>query len=268
MPPAARVGDLAAPAHAGALAAPGSPNILIDGLAAVRMSDPFTCALPPGAGPHFPNFAVTGSATVLSNFQPTVRVGDTTACGATILIGSALVFIGGPTHGDQSETVDGIVIRGSPAFIARVKADLARLRALPDGATLLDGMTNTTIVEYTGPNSYAIPLDRAGAYGGSGSGVVVGYNPNLTLQANTAGGGTAPTPSQLVVGHELIHGSHFNKGTTEPDDEAQTIGYGAHAGESPTENSLRAQTSPALGQRSDHGGVVGRTPGVPPGPVQ
>jgi hypothetical protein len=237
------------------------------------MSDPYTCALPPAAGPHVPNFIITGSASVYINDHPAARVGDTTACGGAILRGEPTVLIGGPTFGTSTATVGSIKIQGSPAFIARVTADLAALAATADGRAILARLTNVTIVEYTGPNSYAIPLNMDTAYdgtffSGSGSGAVVGYNPNLTLQANTTGGGTAPTPPALVLGHELVHAMHMNEGETEADDESATIGYGSHAGDSPTENSLRTQMGPGLSQRTDHGGTVGRAPGVPPGPVQ
>jgi hypothetical protein len=231
------------------------------------MGDVFECELAPPAGRHQDNFARTGSASVISNFLPTVRVGDPTACGATIFTGSPTVLIGGPAFGDEWATVDGIRIHGSPAFIARVTADLAVLRSLPDGAKLLAGMKDVTIVEYYGPNSYTIPLDMKGAYGGSGSGVVIGYNPNLTVQVNTDDG-LRPTPVPLVLAHELCHALHCNNGTVEADDEPQTIGCGSHDGDSPTENSLRAQMDPWLGPRVDHRGKFGRAPGVPEGPVQ
>lgn len=270
---AARVGDPGAPPHNGEVGKPGSTNVLIGGQGAARMSDLYRCALPPSAGPHFPNSITTGSASVMINFMPAARMGDSTACGGTILTGCPTVMIGGPTFGNIRARLGNITIQGSPAFIGRVEADLAVLAATPDGAALLARLTDVTIVEFLGDNSFALPTDyhrgySGSVFNGSGSSAVVGYNPHLTLQVNIARGEHAPTPPPLVLGHELIHAMHMNEGATELDDESATIGYGSHATDSPTENSLRGQMATGLGQRIDHGGVVGRTPGVPPGPVR
>lgn len=268
VPFAARQTDPGIAAHPGAISGPCSPDVIIGGVPAARMNDMFTCALPPTAGPHFPLVICSGSATVLINSFPAARVGDPTACGSSIMSGCPTVEIGGAAFASMSVVHGAITIQGSAAFVKRVQEDLAKLEALPDGAALIAGLTNVTIVEFAGLNSYAIPLHMSDAYNGGGSAAVVGYNPNLTLQANVGGGATAPTPPHLVLGHELVHASHMNHGTTQPNDEAQTIGIGAYAGTSPTENSLRLQMGSAYGQRVDHGGVAGIAPGTPPGPYQ
>ena len=92
MPAAARLLELTS--HPGLLVQ-GSPNVLINGLAAARVTDQHVCLLPPVAGPHPPNPIAKGSATVLINGLPAARQADATGCGATIVGGSPTVFIGG-----------------------------------------------------------------------------------------------------------------------------------------------------------------------------
>src|SRR5580700_11126142 len=110
MPPAARVGDHADPEHDGEIDRKGVSNIWVDGQPLARMSDRFRCAATPPAGPHGPNFLISGSASVIANFQPAARTGDTTGCGATLFEGSPTVLIEGPAFGDESAIVDGITI--------------------------------------------------------------------------------------------------------------------------------------------------------------
>jgi uncharacterized Zn-binding protein involved in type VI secretion len=254
---------MAQPGHFGVLFKRDSgepPNVNIGSLPAVRMSDHFQCSLHPW------NLIVNGSATVWINHHPAARVGDALACGATIGTGCATVHIGGPTHGAEGVGLGPIQIRGSPAFIRRVLVELLRLMLLPDGRRLLFSLKDVTIVEYTGLNSYTIPLKYPGA-------AVIGYNPNLTVGVYALGTptGMAPTPSHLVLGHELIHASHDNNGThAGAAEETHTIGtpYVPPPEGEATENSLRQQQDPALGQRVGHAGIPGIAPGVPPGPVR
>jgi uncharacterized Zn-binding protein involved in type VI secretion len=99
MPPAARVSDM----HACPMQTPGlppiphvggpilpmcSPNVLIGGLFAARLTDQCLCVGPP-------DIIVKGSATVLVNSLPAARVGDLTAHGGTIVMGCFTVMIGG-----------------------------------------------------------------------------------------------------------------------------------------------------------------------------
>jgi uncharacterized Zn-binding protein involved in type VI secretion len=92
MPPAARQFD--ATTHPGAISS-GSPNVLINGVAAARQLDVHTCAFPPPAGPHPANPITGGSRTVRINGRKGARLGDKTGCGAQIVTGSGTVFIGG-----------------------------------------------------------------------------------------------------------------------------------------------------------------------------
>jgi uncharacterized Zn-binding protein involved in type VI secretion len=50
--------------------------------------------MPPPAGPHPAGPIITGSATVLIGGLRAARVGDSTACGATIVSGCPNVFVG------------------------------------------------------------------------------------------------------------------------------------------------------------------------------
>jgi uncharacterized Zn-binding protein involved in type VI secretion len=104
MPFAARVGDvhlcpIVQPVgtvvftHVGGpIQSPGAPSVLIGGLAAAIVGSLATCT---GAPPGVLDSIVAGSATVLITGTPAARVGDSTAHGGKIQMGSANVTIGG-----------------------------------------------------------------------------------------------------------------------------------------------------------------------------
>lgn len=81
--------------HPGIITGPGAAQVLINGLAAMRVTDQHACLLPPVAGPHPPSTIIKGSSTVLIEGQPAARKGDTVGCGAAITTGSPNVLIGG-----------------------------------------------------------------------------------------------------------------------------------------------------------------------------
>ncbi|HEX6225062.1 MAG TPA: PAAR domain-containing protein [Chryseolinea sp.] len=95
MPFAARITDMhvcpmvsgVVPHVGGPVLPPGSPTVLINGLAAATMGNLLTCA-----GGF--DTIVAGSATVLINGKPAARMGDMTAHGGTIVLGSLNVIIG------------------------------------------------------------------------------------------------------------------------------------------------------------------------------
>ena len=106
MPPQSRVGDNAfcpADAH-GCPACPhpvtgpgtsGSPNILVNGMMALRIGDPGSHAA--CCGPNSWNVA-QGSGSVFLNDIPAARLGDqTTHCGGVgaLIVGSPNVIVGG-----------------------------------------------------------------------------------------------------------------------------------------------------------------------------
>jgi len=74
--------------HVGGPILLGSPNVLIGGLPAARVTDMATCVGPP-------DVIIIGSMTVLINGLPAARMGDQTAHGGTIVLGCLQVLIGG-----------------------------------------------------------------------------------------------------------------------------------------------------------------------------
>ncbi len=95
--PAARLGDMTS--HGTPLSpGPGSPNVLIGGMPAWRITDFHTCPmLTPVPSPHVGGMVVMGSTTVLINGIPAVRMGDTIVEAGppnTIVSGEPTVLIG------------------------------------------------------------------------------------------------------------------------------------------------------------------------------
>jgi len=95
MPPAARVTDMhtcpmvtvLVPHVGGPILPPGVPTVLIDFLPAATVTSMATCVGPP-------DVIVKGSAGVMINFLPAARLGDLTAHGGVIILGSPTVIIG------------------------------------------------------------------------------------------------------------------------------------------------------------------------------
>jgi len=96
MPGVARVGDLhtcplsdGPKPHVGGPVMPigAVPNVLINGLPVAVVGTLCTCAGPPDS-------IVMGSSTVLIGGMPAARVGDTTAHGGSITLGSLNVIVG------------------------------------------------------------------------------------------------------------------------------------------------------------------------------
>lgn len=99
MPPAARLTDnhvcpMVTPAlppipHVGGpIIGPGIPTVLIEKIPAAVMGDNCVCVGPPDA-------IVKGSATVMIGGKPAARLGDSTAHGGCIVLGSMTVMVGG-----------------------------------------------------------------------------------------------------------------------------------------------------------------------------
>jgi uncharacterized Zn-binding protein involved in type VI secretion len=72
----------------GPIVGPCVPNVLIGGLPASVIGDNCVCVGPP-------DVTVKGSATVMISGRPSVRIGDTTAHGGSIVMGCFTVIIGG-----------------------------------------------------------------------------------------------------------------------------------------------------------------------------
>jgi uncharacterized Zn-binding protein involved in type VI secretion len=62
---------------------------------AAVVGDMHACSMPPLAGPHPPTPFPVGSSTVLIGGRPALRMGDTSGCGAPILLGAPTVVVGG-----------------------------------------------------------------------------------------------------------------------------------------------------------------------------
>ncbi|TDV54773.1 PAAR domain-containing protein [Actinophytocola oryzae] len=102
MPPAARLGDKTN--HGGAIGPPAGPlaaevaTVLIEKAPAAVVGSVHVCVKYPDTlmGPANLVLPPTGPRTVYVGGVPVAAVRDRTACGATILLGSTTVFIGGP----------------------------------------------------------------------------------------------------------------------------------------------------------------------------
>ena len=100
MPVAARIGSTTTAPHNGTLIGQGARTVLIGKLPAAVAQDPtmtvtaHQCSAPT-TPPHPPTFVTAGSATVFLEKRPAARVGDQSACGATIASGAVDVFLGG-----------------------------------------------------------------------------------------------------------------------------------------------------------------------------
>ena len=99
MPPAARItdrhvcpmvtaGEPAVPHVGGPIIGPGAPTVLINNMPAAVVGDSVICVGPPDR-------IIKGSATVMLAGKPAARLGDGTAHGGSIVLGSPTVMIGG-----------------------------------------------------------------------------------------------------------------------------------------------------------------------------
>jgi uncharacterized Zn-binding protein involved in type VI secretion len=96
--PAARLGDIGS-GHAchfpPSPAIAGSPDVFVNGLAAIRQGDPYAPhACPTCPAPPHPRALQSGSATVFINGKQAGRIGDPIDCGGAAAAGSPNVFIG------------------------------------------------------------------------------------------------------------------------------------------------------------------------------
>ncbi len=93
---AARVTDTTThpPALPGVISGPGASNVLIEGLAAAVEGDSVTCSFPPPPGNTHVSTFKSGSLTVRIGGRAAIRVGDSAACGASVVRGATRVRIG------------------------------------------------------------------------------------------------------------------------------------------------------------------------------
>jgi uncharacterized Zn-binding protein involved in type VI secretion len=84
--PIARLGDTGT--HGGAIIT-GSMDVFVNGIPVARVTDTYLCPF------HGPNPIIMGSALLTANNLQVARIGDPTACGATIATGSFNTWDGG-----------------------------------------------------------------------------------------------------------------------------------------------------------------------------
>ncbi len=117
MPPAARITDMhtcpmvtgPVPHVGGPILPPGALTVLINDLPAATVSNMCTCVGPPDT-------IVQGSPTVLINYLPAARMGDMTAHGGVIVIGSPTVMIGESGGGAPGLEGPGGIVTGAEGF--------------------------------------------------------------------------------------------------------------------------------------------------------
>jgi uncharacterized Zn-binding protein involved in type VI secretion len=257
----------------GPILPPCAPLVLVGGAPAARLADFATCTGPP-------DVISKGASTVLINGLPAARLTDLTVHGGLITApGAPAVLIGDPAFSVPPV----FTITGPPDFQNNVIRDLYYLSTLPSGQQLLNRLQAAgqpiTIQPFAGANSNCAPNSTLAALAGIPTGSVVGYNPNIHTQVYgyDAAGNRIAMPPQVVLGHELSHAlansegnHHFFQDPSPPpsepnmqEEEAQAIGVGSHTGQTPSENSLRADAG--LPRRADHHGeLTSARPGGPP----
>jgi len=183
--PAARMTDLAG--HGGPIVF-GDPTVLIGGLPAARVGDPFTCPGFDGPKPHVAGNIIMGSMTVLIGGSFAARMGDPTGCGTVGVVGQGMPAVIGPSTGpdvvytgavagvigDESGTLIGVEGEGenSAAFLwGQVKGyentiDFGTGRGEAEGALAhASGQIETPIGEFDG----SVDVGHLAASGHAGS---------------------------------------------------------------------------------------------------
>jgi uncharacterized Zn-binding protein involved in type VI secretion len=126
MPAAARVGDPTG--HGIPLAGPGSPNVLIGGKLAWRISDFHTCPLYDGKSPHGGGLVTVGCPKVLINGFAAAKMGDLIAEAAgppnPITAGEPTVLICEPPSGVAGAILEQVK-EGSPSSLQGQQAGYA-----------------------------------------------------------------------------------------------------------------------------------------------
>ncbi len=94
MPGVARLGDSCSGCCAPPdVSAAGAGTVMVNGMPAVRVGDPYVPHACPLSPPHGRS-AAAGSGTVIIEGMPVQRIGDAIDCGATVAVGSDSVIAG------------------------------------------------------------------------------------------------------------------------------------------------------------------------------
>jgi uncharacterized Zn-binding protein involved in type VI secretion len=248
----------------------------VNGKPVIRLGDEATCKAPAPLDVVF-----EGAATFTVCGLPVARVGDHMVHTGSIVVGSPTVEVGGPTFMLPAN----ITVVGPTDFQNKVIRDLYLISTAPSGKDLLDqlgalGQPMRIEPESDPHNSFCAPdvMPWSSAHqDGTGAGSIVKYNPEIAVYMYDDKGAHIPGEPQTVLAHEMVHGLNNAKGTNRPGnedpasglgpasqpdieiEEEQTIGTGQFNGNSPTENSIRADLG--LPRRDNHfgdTGVVGR----------
>lgn len=262
LPAARRTDASACPSHGVGAVANGKDDTLIGGLPASRLADQVACV--------GPDALTSGAASVLIGGLPAARSTDTTAHKSTVTVPCApTVLIGGPEFAVPAN----FTLNGDQSFLNKTIRDLYYLSTLSSGRELLRRLEAAQqpveIRQHRGTNGYCGPVDREAARNGRPTGSVVWYNPDYRSNAYDDNGQMIPNPPQMILGHELVHAMNNSEGmhhygidpqppSSEPrmeEEEADAIGVGSHAHDSPSENSLRREAG--LPARANHYGTGG-----------
>ena len=174
MPPAARVTDMHTcpmaspePHVGGPILPPGAPTVLINFLPAATVTTLATCVGPP-------DVIVKGSTGVFVNFLPAARMGDQTAHGGVIVMGSPNVIIGevgspAPGMGGFGAVVLGSAVAGvvpalAPAVPAKAAAPALKPKQLEksyDGVLVGAGCQPLTTKMKPGDRLSKAQIDKA-----------------------------------------------------------------------------------------------------------
>jgi uncharacterized Zn-binding protein involved in type VI secretion len=243
--PAARVSDMHVcpafdgpkPHVGGPVLPPCLPTVLSVAMPQARVMDMATCVGPP-------DFIAQGSSTVLVGGLPGSRMLDTTSHGGVITTGGLTVLIGGPP-------VTLVVAPGqSPAFVAQLQANLARIFVTPSGQAFLNQMAangRTITFRQGGPGeNTCTPTGTPGTAGGGppGSDSTIAWDPNTT-SLNGFDPSVANCGADTILFHEMVHGLHNANG--------------AH-GNGPNESF--GQGGGGTSQRGEERATVGTSPNV------
>jgi uncharacterized Zn-binding protein involved in type VI secretion len=246
----------------GPISGPCSPNVIIGGLPAARVTDMAVCV-----GPQ--DTIVKGSPTVHINGLLAARIGDNTAHGGVIVMGFPTVIIGDVGRGSingmaVAMTATGtitvgnaITISGPLSFQEQVLDRLALIATTKAGQQTMQAIDSSkhsmNIIPFAGDNSFCGPnptwADLQGqtakgqaVYDGNGHAIIgpngktqlmgtgkganttLQLNPNLTLDNPLDA--KNPMPNDAVLFHEMTHGAHQMNG--QADTSPQTGGWDTH----------------------------------------
>lgn len=253
----------------GPITGPAMPTVIVCGLPASRLADFAVCL-------GGPDTVAMGSTSVLLGGLPATRILDSTIHGGLVLgPGCLTVLIGGPVFSLPSN----FQFEGSPSFKNKVVRDLFLLSTTPTGQALMQRLEASgetiTFQEHAGKNGFCSPEDSSEAKAGNPTGSTIQYNPDYRSNAFDSAGNMIAQPSQMILGHEMVHALNNAEGThhygtdsappaSEPgiaEEEASAIGTGSHNGDPVNENGVRNDLG--LPRRDNHFGTLGPKPGEP-----